>query len=74
MFWQGLFRPALLPGGRNGRFCFRAPLNAGVRMAGFDSLSPSEPGVEMAGFAPLPRCKYRPTVSRLIPSSHAIRH
>jgi hypothetical protein len=39
MFWQGLFRPALLLGGRNGRFCFRAPLKAGVRMAGFALLA-----------------------------------
>jgi len=39
-------------------------------LAGFTSVASSEPGVEMAGFA---NNKYRLTVSRLIPSSRAIR-
>jgi hypothetical protein len=56
-------------------------------MAGFDSSSPAcFPVIEMAGFAAAPsshvpvvemagfaKRKYRPTVSRLIPSSLAIR-
>src|SRR6266849_471682 len=43
-----------------------------VEMAGFGSGSPSEPGVEMAGFDRASR-RYLPIVSRLIPSSRAIR-
>jgi hypothetical protein len=50
-----------------------APSIPAVEMAGFGLLSPSTPGVEMAGFDSLLNSKYRPTVSRLIPSSQAIR-
>src|ERR1700746_1008269 len=68
-----LLRPALLPAVEMAGFdSLLAPGPAG-RMAGFDSLSPSEPVVEMAGFAFPARRKYRPTVSRSIPSSRATR-
>src|SRR5438309_5200723 len=55
--WQRLCRPAVEPG---------------VEMAGFAAGSDAEPGVEMAGFDRASR-RYLPTVSRLIPSSRAIR-
>ena len=58
------------PGGRNGWFCFTSFFNPAVGMAGFASPASSSPVVEMAGFA---NRKYRPTVSRSIPSSRAIR-
>jgi hypothetical protein len=45
---------------------FRPTPSPAVEMAGFTSLDSSEPVVEMAGFA---NSKYRPTVSRSIPSS-----
>ena len=44
----------------------------GIRMAGFEFGSESEPGVEMAGFGRA-SSRYLPTVSRLMPSSRAIR-
>lgn len=43
-----------------------------VGMAGFESGSGSEPGVEMAGFGRASK-SYFPTVSRLMPSSRAMR-
>ena len=43
-----------------------------IGMAGFEFGSDSEPGVEMAGFARA-SSRYLPTVSRLMPSSRAIR-
>src|SRR6202035_4257854 len=47
-----------------------APVPA-IEMAGFDSSFPARlPVIEMAGFG---NRKYRPTVSRLIPNSFAIR-
>ena len=44
----------------------------GIGMAGFEFGSGSEPGVEMAGFGRA-SSRYFPTVSRLMPSSRAIR-
>jgi hypothetical protein len=41
-----------------------------IEMAGFEASPSSKPVIEMAGFGSR---KYRPTVSRLIPSSFAIR-
>src|SRR5580704_14543866 len=43
-----------------------------IGMAGFEFGSESEPGVEMAGFGRA-SSKYLPTVSRLMPSSRAVR-
>ena len=51
-------------------FASPAPSSPAVGMAGFASPASSSPVVEMAGFA---NRKYRPTVSRSIPSSRAIR-
>jgi hypothetical protein len=47
-----------------------ASSNPAIEMVGFASPDPSSPVVEMPGFA---NRKYRPTVSRSIPSSRAIR-
>src|ERR1700691_2323274 len=55
--WQRLRRPAEDPA---------------VEMAGFESEDGSAPGVGMAGFGRA-SSKYLPTVSRLMPSSRAIR-
>jgi hypothetical protein len=50
----------------------QVPRIAAVEMAAFALLLPSEPRSEMAGFAFPAKRKYRPAVSRLIPSPRAI--
>ena len=51
---------------------WRPAADPAVEMAGFEFGSGSEPGAEMAGFARA-STRYLPTVSRLMPSSRAIR-
>ena len=68
---QRLLRPAPMPAiemaGFDSSFPARLPV---IEMAGFGASPSSKPAVEMAGFGSR---KYRPTVSRLIPNSFAIR-
>jgi len=51
---------------------WRPAADPAVEMAGFESGTASEPGIGMAGFGRA-SSKYLPTVSRLMPSSRAIR-
>jgi hypothetical protein len=59
--------PAIEMAGFDSLFSARLPV---IEMAGFADWPSSKPVVEMAGFDSR---KYRPTVSRLIPNSFAIR-
>src|SRR6267378_5562184 len=67
---QELWRPD--PAVEMAGFGSSSPSEPRVRMAGFAAESDAEPGVEMAGFDRASR-RYLPIVSRLIPSSRAIR-
>src|SRR5271154_7065304 len=69
---QRLCRPAADPAVEMAGFGSGGGPEPEVGMAGFEFGSGSEPGVEMAGFGRASR-RYLPTVSRLIPSSRAIR-
>src|SRR5467141_911084 len=67
---QELWRPD--PAVEMAGFGSGSPSEPRVRLAGFAAESDAEPGVEMAGFDRASR-RYLPIVSRLIPSSRAIR-
>src|SRR5580700_10792407 len=69
---QRLWRPAADPAVEMAGFESWEGSKPEVGMAGFGFESDSEPGVEMAGFGRASR-RYLPTVSRLMPSSRAIR-
>src|SRR5271167_4077853 len=70
--WKRLWRPAADPAVEMAGFGSGEGSEPGIGMAGFEFGSESEPGVEMAGFGRASK-RYLLTVSRLMPSSRAIR-
>src|SRR5580704_1285946 len=70
--WQRLWRPAVDPAVEMAGFDSGPGSEPEVGMAGFEFGSGSEPEVGMAGFDRA-SARYLPTVSRLMPSSRAMR-